>query len=84
MVVLAHEIAHHYNGDPDDVIGPINPKQAELSADRFAGAAIRRLGGTLEEAIAGYDIFEEEETTTHPSRSARVLEVIKATGMPSV
>ncbi|TNE58322.1 MAG: hypothetical protein EP344_10210, partial [Bacteroidetes bacterium] len=70
--VLAHEIGHHLNGHDFDETNPTKRKMMELQADRFSGGALRLLGASLEEAKAGIETFAgEQETQTHPPRSAR-------------
>lgn len=77
--VLAHEIGHHYNNDNFTETDLSRRKIAELSADRFAGYALQRMGATLEQAQAGIKNFAlDEETSTHPPKSARMEAV--ATG----
>lgn len=70
IALLAHECAHHLHGDT------INSAQAghaaELSADRFAGFAVGRLGGSLLEAQALFQGLSPQGSQTHPPRSARV------------
>lgn len=73
MMVIAHELGHHYchhlgkPGDPERV----------LEADRFAGSAMRKAGMTLKETLGVIDILEERPSKSHPGRFNRV-EAIKA------
>lgn len=49
VFVLAHEIAHHLNGHTITGIKSDNERrQRELDCDKFAGFAIRKLGGSIE------------------------------------
>ena len=48
MLIMAHEGGHHYC---DHLGKPANPQQ-ELEADRFAGAAMKNAGMSLEDALA--------------------------------
>ena len=48
VFVLAHEIAHHLNGHTITGIKSDNERrQRELDCDKFAGFAIRKLGGII-------------------------------------
>ncbi len=69
LTILAHEIGHHLNGHTLSAGGsrPI----LELQADTFAGHAVERIGGTLDQALAAYQVMPAEGTDTHPPRSAR-------------
>ena len=49
--VLAHELAHHVNGDTHRP-GNLQRWQQELNADYISGLALARLGATLEQASA--------------------------------
>lgn len=71
--VLAHEIGHHFNNDNFLETNEKRRKTAELSADRFAGFVLQRMGASLEEAQAGIESFSlKGETETHPPKSARL------------
>lgn len=74
--VLAHEIGHHLNGHDFGEKDPKERKKMELQADRFAGGVCRRLGATLDEALAGMESMQlEGETNTHPAKSARTAAI---------
>lgn len=73
MMIIAHELGHHYCrhlGRPGD------PKR-ELEADRFAGAAMRKAKMSLEATMSAVDILDERPSKSHPGRAERV-EAIKA------
>jgi hypothetical protein len=71
--VLAHEIGHHLNFHNLSETDSKKRKIYELQSDKFAGGVLYRLGATLEQAQAGINTFGlEGETTTHPSRRARL------------
>jgi hypothetical protein len=73
VAILAHEIGHHLNGHTLDDIGSRPP--TELEADRFAGFAISRLGGSLENALAGFRALPKDGSRTHPPRAERLAAV---------
>lgn len=73
--ILAHEVAHHLNGHTLLESGSRPP--LELQADQFAGFAIRRMDGSLEQALAAYQSMPTAGSTTHPPRSARLEAVTR-------
>ncbi len=75
LTILAHEIGHHLNGHTLSASGsrPI----LELQADTFAGHAVKRIGGTLDQALAAYQVMPAEGSETHPPRSARLEAVTR-------
>ena len=75
VTVMAHEIGHHLNGHTLD--REISFWKRELEADRFAGFAVSRLGGSLENALAAFRGVSVEGTELHPPR-AQQLEAIEA------
>lgn len=70
VALLAHECGHHFNGHTSRDIG--NSPLKELEADRFAGFAVARLGGSLEAAQSLFRTLPADATNTHPGRSARI------------
>lgn len=72
--VLAHEVGHFLLYHSLNKRGS-NPRW-ELSADRFAGNALARMGSTLEEAQSMFVNVPEKASYTHPGRADR-LEAIK-------
>jgi Zn-dependent protease with chaperone function len=71
MMVIAHELGHHYChhlGKPGD------PKR-ELEADRFAGAAMRKAGMTLEGTLGAVAVLDERPSKSHPGRADRVVAI---------
>jgi hypothetical protein len=75
LTILAHEIGHHLNGHTLAEGGSRPP--LELQADKFAGHAVKRIGGTLDQALAAYQAMSPEGSETHPPRSARLEAVTK-------
>jgi hypothetical protein len=69
MGILAHEVAHHYCQHHFDVAK--NNWQAELEADRFAGAAFKHMKYSLEDALAMAVILDERPSTSHPPANLR-------------
>lgn len=78
--VLAHEIGHHLNGHTlsADPRNQASSYRDELEADEFSGFVLRRMGAPSEAALAALSLLAtEEESGTHPPRSARVAAVAK-------
>jgi len=75
VTIMAHEVGHHLNGHTL-VEGGSRP-MLELQADKFAGHAVKRVGGTLDQALAAYQMMSAEGTETHPPRSARLEAVTR-------
>src|SRR5688572_6447957 len=67
--ILAHEIAHHFCQHHFDVSK--NNWQAELEADRFAGAAFRRMKYSLGDALAMAAVLDDRPSTSHPPADLR-------------
>lgn len=72
--VLAHEVGHFLLYHSLNKRGS-NPRW-ELSADRFAGTTLARMGSTLEEAQSMFQNVPEKGSATHPGRAER-MEAIK-------
>jgi tetratricopeptide (TPR) repeat protein len=71
--VLAHEIGHHLSNHNLEETDPLKRKVFELEADKFAGAALFRMGANLLEAQAGIKTFAlEGDSKTHPSARNRL------------
>jgi hypothetical protein len=74
--ILAHEIGHHLNGHTLDR-GGSNPAD-ELEADEFSGFVLRKMGASVEEAVAAMKLISDEEGShTHPGRSPRLAAITK-------
>ncbi|CAN5876439.1 hypothetical protein BH24BAC1_BH24BAC1_11240 [soil metagenome] len=74
--ILAHEIGHHLNGHTLDR-GGSNPAD-ELEADEFSGFVLRKMGASVEEAVAAMRLISDEEgSSTHPGRSPRLAAITK-------
>jgi hypothetical protein len=73
--IMAHEVGHHLNGH---TLQPGGSKPAtELEADEFAGFAVQRIGGTLDQALSPYMTMNADGSSTHPPRDARLDAVTK-------
>jgi Zn-dependent protease with chaperone function len=73
--ILAHEVGHHLNGHTLTKSG--SRPLLELEADRFAGRAVKLMGGSLDQALAAYQVMPPQGTDTHPPRSARLEAVTR-------
>jgi hypothetical protein len=72
--IMAHEIAHHLNGDL--VSSGIRPEK-ELAADRFSGNVLFRMGASLQEAKAAMMAMPDQPATSeYPPKSARIAAII--------
>jgi hypothetical protein len=93
MFILAHEVGHHINGHSldiilyaTDVIDPkslIEKRKQELEADEFAGFVLAKLGASLaqtSQVLLNLPMISNENTSTHPSTSKRVIAVRKGFG----
>lgn len=79
-MVIAHEIAHHFCGH----LGmPADPAQ-ELEADLFAGAAMRLMGRSLEDALSAVDLFSERPSKSHPARGDRINAITAGWNQPAL
>jgi hypothetical protein len=76
--VLAHEAAHHINGDT--LIGNNWSKDEELAADYSAAVWLARLGVTRDELLQTFDKlnFPEVSVNGYPTRAERRAKVIQA------
>ncbi|WP_171181634.1 M48 family metalloprotease [Ruegeria sp. HKCCD8929] len=70
VALLAHEIAHHLNGHT--LIPGGSRPLTELEADQFAGFAVAKLGGSLDDAQWLFRQFAGPGSATHPATSARL------------
>jgi hypothetical protein len=74
VALLAHECGHHWNDHLSDNLGSRPPK--ELEADTFAGFAVARLGGSLDDALALFHQMPRDALPpgqpTHPRRADRL------------
>ncbi len=70
VALMGHEIAHHLNGHTLDGDGSRPP--TELEADKFAGFAVGKLGGSLQDAQWLFNQLPAEGSSSHPPRSARL------------
>ena len=70
VALLGHEIAHHLNGHTLEAGGSRPP--TELEADKFAGFAVGKLGGNLQEAQWLFQQLPASGSDTHPPRGARL------------
>ena len=73
-LVLGHEIGHHVCGHTKGT--RMSRWEVELEADRYAGAAIRRAGGALEQVLqAAARRYSTEGSRTHPPRADRLAAI---------
>ena len=69
--IFAHEVGHHLNGHTIQSGG--SRPDIELQADEYSGAAVRWMGGNLDDAlIAMSNLAPEQGSYTHPGRSDRL------------
>lgn len=68
--VLAHEVGHFllYHSLNNQGSSP----RLEISADRFAGTTLARMGSTLEEAQSMFQNYPEKASSTHPGKTERM------------
>lgn len=71
MMIIGHELGHHYCGH----LGKHGDPSLELEADRFAAAAMRKAGMTLDAAMSVLPILSERPSKSHPGRDARVAAI---------
>ena len=72
--ILAHEVGHHLQGHTLQEGGSRPP--IELEADKYSGAAMRWLGGTLEQAqVAMENLAPPQGSATHPGRRDRLIAI---------
>lgn len=71
QMIIAHELGHHYCGH----LGKHGDPSLELEADRFAAAAMRKAGMSLESAMSVLPILSERPSKSHPGREARVAAI---------
>ncbi len=67
--ILAHEMGHHLNGHT--VAETTEFQRHELEADQFAGFVICQLGGTLEHARSGLELYAGDAHPTYPPVGVR-------------
>ncbi|MGJ8685757.1 MAG: hypothetical protein ACSHWW_14090 [Nonlabens sp.] len=71
--VLAHEMAHHFNGHTL-LVGGSRPS-IELEADKFAGFVLAKMDANISQAQSMFNndlMYQEHENETHPATSARL------------
>lgn len=71
MMIIGHELGHHYCGH----LGKHGDPTLELEADRFAAAAMRKAGMSLDAAMSVLPILAERPSKSHPGRDARVAAI---------
>lgn len=70
VALMGHEIAHHLNGHTLEAGG--SRPSTELEADKFAGFAVGKLGGSLQDAQWLFRQLPKSGSDTHPPQSARL------------
>lgn len=73
--IMAHEVGHHLNGHTLQPGGSRPP--TELEADEFAGFAVQKIGGTLNQALSPYQTMSPSGSSTHPPRADRLAAVTR-------
>ena len=72
--IMAHEIGHHLQGHTIQSGG--SRPEIELQADKYSGAAVRWLGGSLQQAQAAMRALASETASrTHPGRRDRLAAI---------
>ena len=80
MMILGHELGHHYCHH----LGKSEDPNLELEADRFAGAAMRNAGYKLDDALAAVHILDERPSKSHPARADRVAAITEGFNQPNL
>lgn len=80
MMIIGHELGHHYCHH----IGRKPDPRNELEADRFAGAAMRNAGYKLDQALAAVPILDERPSKSHPGRADRVKAITAGWTQPDL
>lgn len=80
MMIIGHELGHHYCHH----LGKGSDPNLELEADRFAGAAMRNAGVKLEGALAAVHILDERPSKSHPARADRVAAITEGWNDPTL
>ena len=76
--ILAHEIGHHINGDTFGINGQTRDQafRSELEADRFSGAALQKLGATLDDSLAAMRMIGTAAASdSHPNKNTRLAAI---------
>ena len=73
--VFAHEVAHHFNNDPQD-----HHRDQELQADRAAAHWLTSIGASVQDLVNSINAFvvNERSLPDYPSRCDRIAGVIRA------
>lgn len=76
LSILAHEIAHHLNGDPIAAASASETRDMESQADRYSGFILQQLGASLNDVQAAIKAINTEQgTAIHPPKSVRLAAV---------
>lgn len=76
--IIAHEIGHHYCRHLHKLP---SPKQ-ELEADRFSGAAMRRMNFSKQDALSAAPLLDKRPSKSHPGRDERVKWILMGWNKP--
>jgi hypothetical protein len=79
MMVIAHELGHHYCHHLETSADPMK----ELAADRFAGAAMRLSKMSLDAALSAVRILAERPSKSHPGRIDRIKAITEGWNDPT-
>lgn len=80
-IVIAHELAHHFNGDALE--SNKTTHEFELAADEFSGSMMQLLGADKDEVIRFYNELPEKATETHPDRYKRLQAFLRGFNSPN-
>ncbi|WP_197729893.1 hypothetical protein [Rhizobium ruizarguesonis] len=80
MMVIAHELGHHYCHH----LGASADPRKELAVDRFAGSAMRLSKMSLDAALSAVPILDERPSKSHPGRDDRVKAIIEGWNDPVI
>lgn len=80
MMIIGHELGHHYCHH----LGEAGDASQELDADRFAGAAMKKAGFKLEDALAAVHILDERPSKSHPARADRISAITEGWDEPNM
>ncbi|WP_222281581.1 ImmA/IrrE family metallo-endopeptidase [Rhizobium leguminosarum] len=80
MMVIAHELGHHYCHH----LGTAADPRKELAADRFAGAAMHLSKMSLDAALSAVPILDERPSKSHPGRAERIKAITEGWNDPSI
>jgi hypothetical protein len=72
QMMIAHEVGHHFGGHLDKPLGA----EIEIEADRFAAAAMRLIGLSLDDTLSTVSLLSERPSKSHPKNTDRVRAMV--------